>query len=289
MDFLLGLLGLLYLASPLFVWGLVHWHWRQVGKDPQTKSTTVIPQYEPFQHLPPAVLGVVYDTRANDADITATLLDWVSKKIITIKNRSQVEQRWHGKVHVYHTVDYQVTKATAGKPATWLPYEQLIWDTLFATGDNVNLNIALQRIQRKLKFIRQQLYIDAVTSGLFTQAADTWRKRYYTASRWLIAVGFVTGLFGIGIPLLLYGVILRIYSPWMAQRTALGMEAVQWCEGFKVYLHHAERFRAQRMEIETAEKILPYIMVLHLQAPAWQLELPASITEPAAVLTNLKK
>ena len=88
----------------------------------------------------------------------------------------------------------------------------------------------------------------------------------------------MTGIFGVGVPVLLYGIILRIYSRWMAQRTPLGMEAVQWCEGFKLYLHHAERFRAQQMTIEAAEHILPYITVLHLQIPAWQLELPASLT-----------
>ncbi len=276
MEFLFGLLGLVYLVSPLLVWGLVHWHWRTVGKDPSVPTTTIIPQYEPFNQLPPAIIGVVYDTRANDADITATLLHFVARKIIKIENNSQIEERWHGKIQIYHTVDYRVTKLITHP--LLLPYEQLIFDQIFAAGNTINLRTALQQLKRTIQPIRQQLYIDAVTARLFTQAADLWRRRYYITSKWLIAIGFVTGIFGVGVPVLLYGIILRIYSRWMAQRTPLGMEAVQWCEGFKLYLHHAERFRTQQMTIETAEHILPYITVLHLQIPAWQLELPPSLS-----------
>ncbi len=274
MEFVLGIFGVLYLCSPVFVWALVHWHWRKLGKDPVAAHPTIIPQYEAFQNLPPALIGVVYDTRANDYDITATLLDFVARKIIQIENHSKVEERWNGKIQIYHTVDYQLTllQTNTLTDTELRPYEQLIIKAVFASDTTCNLATAIQRLQNNLRPIRQQLYHDAVTAGLFTVAADLWRQRYDVTSRWLIGIGFVTGLFGVGVPVLLYGIVLRIYSRWMAQRTALGIEAVQWCEGFKLYLYRAERFHTQRMALETAEKILPYIIVLHLQIPAWQLE-----------------
>lgn len=275
MGFIFGLFMLAYLLSPLGVWIIIHKQWLRLGKDPKSLEATIIPQYEPFHNLPPALVGVVYDTRANNYDITVTLLDFVARGILTIENRSQVEKRWGGKIHIYHTVDYQLTLiAEKQHAAIFHPYEKYILDAVFTTGTTINLREALNRLGTHLPRIRQQLYDDAVTAGLFTQAANTLRTRYRKASRWLIGIGFVTSLVGIGFPVLCYGLILRLYSHWMAQRTPLGIEAVAWCEGFKLYLYHAERFRAQEMNVESAEKILPYIIVLHLQMPAWQFAFP---------------
>ena len=280
MEFALGLLGLLYLASPLFVWILVHRHWKKLGKDPLPANTTIIPQYEPFRNLPPALIGVVYDTRANDYDLTATLLDWAARRIIRLDNFSQVEKRWHGKLKIYHEVNYQLTllHPTALQDTSLQPYERLILTTCFQTASTVSLAIAIRRLARAQLAIRTQLYQDAVTAGLFTTSAALWRERYYKASSWLIVIGFITAFVGVGLPIMAYGFTFKMYSPWMAQRTALGAEAKQWCEGFKMYLYHAERFRAQRMTIELAEQLLPYIIVLHLQTPAWQLEFPKAIS-----------
>lgn len=283
MEFALGLVGLLYIVSPLLAWGIVHWHWRKVGADPVLERTTVIPQYEPFRNLPPAVIGVVVDTRVNDFDITATLLDLAVRRYLRIDNDSNVTEHFGGKVKYYRTVDYRLVllRPDFANDSTLFTYERELLQLIFAQSTSaatvqtsVDLRSAVTNIARHNKQLRAALYIAAVQAGLFTLPAQLWRGRYYSASRWLIAIGLVTGLFGIGLPILLYGIILRIYSRWMAQRTPLGMEAVQWSKGFKLFLHHAERYRAQRLSIEQAEHILPYVVVLHMQIPAWQFEFP---------------
>lgn len=279
MEFTLGILGLLYLCSPLLVWILVHRHWKKVGNDPAIEQAPIIPQYEPFQNLPPALIGVVYDNQANNYDLTATLLDFVAKKIIRLDNNSQIEERWNGKLKNYHTVDYQLTllQPTALQDSKLQPYERLILKTIFADQQLMVLTEAIQQLAKAAPIIRKQLYQDAVQVGLFTLVADHWRRTYQRVSHWLMIIGFITGFVGIGIPILTSGFIFRVYSRWMSQRTPLGMQAIHWCEGFKLYLYRAERFRSQRMAIELAEHVLPYVIVLRLQIPAWQLELPATI------------
>ncbi|EKD76093.1 MAG: hypothetical protein ACD_43C00226G0001 [uncultured bacterium] len=277
MEFAFGIIGICYVFSPLLVWGLVHWHWSRIGKDPVLLQKTIIPQYEPFQNLPPAVIGVVVDTKVNNFDVTATLLDLAVRGYLRIENHSAVTKHFGGKVHYYKTVDYRLIllKQDFSKDQVLFDYERELLRVVFANQlTEVSIQVAVQRIAQQLKPLRLTLYTTAVHLGLFTQPADIWRQRYFSVSRILFWIGFITSIVGIGIPFIFYGIIFRVYSRWMAQRTVLGMQAVQWSEGFKLFLHHAERYRAQRLTIEQAERILPYVVVLKLQIPAWQFELP---------------
>ena len=232
MEFVLGVFGLCYIISPLLVWGLVHWHWRRVGKDPVLERTTIIPQYEPFHNLPPAVIGVVVDARAHDYDITATLLDLAARKYLRIENRSNVTEHFGGKVHYYRTVDYRLVllRPNYDTDERLLPYERELLKFVFSSSTEVALQQAVQQLARKIKILRASLYNAAVTAGLFTQPAQLWRERYYTASHWLLGIGSVTGIFGIGIPVLLYGVVFAATADgWHSAR----LQAWRRCSGVK--------------------------------------------------------
>ena len=64
------------------------------------------------------------------------------------------------------------------------------------------------------------------------------------------------------IALILSGVIILIFSPFMPKRTDKGVETTRQIKGFYMYMHTAERYRQHFNEKEKIfEKFLPYAMV----------------------------
>lgn len=251
----------LALAGLVAVGGLalVAWLWYRVGRDDR-EHETIVPEFEPPEKLRPAQVGLLIDERADTLDVTATIVDLAVRGFLTITEipkEGLLGQR-----------DWLLTRRkTTGD---LLEYERIIFDGLFASGEEVKLSGLRRHFYLTLSKAQSALYADAVTRGWFPVDPSRTRATYAVAGVvLLILAGIVAAGLGalvgggiVGVAAAVPAIGLIAASPVMPRKTRAGAQLERRSLGFRRYIEVAERDRQKFAEREHIfADYLPYAIV----------------------------
>jgi uncharacterized membrane protein YgcG len=240
---------------------------------PDGTSERPVPLFEsggaPVEFAPPAGLrpgqiGTLVDEVANPLDVTATIVDLAVRGHLTIVEIPK--SGWFGKP------DWMLARKDQAD-ASLLEYERRLLEGLFEGGPEVELSSLKTTFVTRLHTVQEALYDDAVSSGWFVGRPDRIRQRWigigvgalvvagaieFAAIRWT-EYGLV------GVPLLLFGLLVLTGARWMPRRTAKGTGLARRVSGFRTVIATAEAHLARWAEQENVfTRFLPYAIVFGL-------------------------
>lgn len=237
------------------LWLLVWW-WRSRGRDPIGKQT-IVAQYDPPPNLTPGEMGVLFDERADQRDLTATIIDLAVHGYLDITEITKEKLLGLSKSKDYtlnlkqpnyqHDVKLQV-------------HEKSLLDGLFEGRQSVDISDLKGTFYKTVKAINDSLYGQVATKGYYVSDPQKARNNFLVLGIIIMVIGF--GAFAIGLFVLpLLGLITIIFSRSMPKRTTAGVEAFWHARGFKLFLEKAEKYRLQWQEKKNIfEQYLPYAM-----------------------------
>ncbi len=262
----LALLGLIF--GPLGVYML----WFLRGKDPEVSG---VPDYitEPPSDLAPGIVGVLIDEQADMHDITATLVDFA--------RRGFVELLEEQKAGAFKTVKktFVFNKLAEPTKENSSSYERALFDSFFLGKSKRSVTATLPRkFHDGLPGIKNRMYQDATTAGLFKGAPDKVRAGYLTLGIisliggvlfLMLMMGIVSNFTSfaacIGIGPILFGLSLCVMSRYMPVKTEAGaLEAAKW-NAFKTYMQNIDKYVDLEHVTDQFEKYLPYAIAFGLE------------------------
>jgi hypothetical protein len=264
---ILGLLIPTLLLGLLFIWS----RWKLRGKDQGKTTNTVAPEYTPPLNLRPGELGVLLDETADTLDVSATIVDLAVRGYLTI---TEIPKKgWFGKV------DYKLTNLVKDQ-STILGFEQRLMNSLFIARTEVLTSELTNTFYANLKEVKDELYKDVTSKGLFTanpeKVRSTWKIYMIIAvvvGVFAIFMGLAMGdvigsiCIGVGTGLLLTGIVGLIATKAMPAKTAAGRDAFEKARGYKMFLSATEKYRQPFFESENFfMDVLPYAMVFGVTA-----------------------
>ena len=249
-----------YAFIPLIVWALLHRHWYLKGRDPKARQL-VIPMYEPPENMSTAVLGSLWDERADLKDISAAIVGMAVKGYVKIAQKGKK--------------DFAFTKLKeedVGLDAA----EKEIFESLFGNrkvGESVEMSDLKNKFYKHLPDIKKAMYESLVQKKYYLHNPDAIRKRYLTVglvilgislfllpgfSGWMVVVGVITGA------------LVCFYGWIMPAKTLFGAEVKEHIQGFKWFLSVTEKERLKFYNPpgrtpEQFEHFLPYAMSLGVE------------------------
>lgn len=239
--------------------GLLIRLWYRVGRDDRPYET-IVPEFEPPDKLRPAQIGLIIDERADTLDVTATIVDLAVRgflSITEIPKEGLLGQR-----------DWLLTRK---RPATGLtPYETIIFDGLFASGEEVRLSSLKRHFYLTLAKAQSALYADAVEQGWFPVDPSKTRATYAVIG---VALVILAGILAAGLGQLAGGGVVGLAaavpalgliaaSPVMPRKTRKGAELERRSRGFERYIQVAEKDRQAFAEKEHIfAEYLPFAIV----------------------------
>ncbi|MBD3362511.1 DUF2207 domain-containing protein [Candidatus Dojkabacteria bacterium] len=248
----------------------IYMHWRRRGRDVD-KPTTVVPIFQPPDDIPPYLLGSLKDEKVDMVDITSTLIDAAYKgyiKIVEISEKS-----------FFKEAEFEFIKKRNFSDLDHV--EKKILEDIFSYKDRVTTKSLKNSFYLKIPGIKKEIYKEMVNRGYFNKRPDQVRNKYIGFAILIIifslilltgvsfAVIVFTGVpIGICLPqcaLLLLGVAMIPVAFIMPAKTAKGSVIYMKTLGFRMYMHHAERYRVQNLTPKTFEKYLSYAIVFGLE------------------------
>jgi uncharacterized membrane protein len=251
---------------------------------------TIVPQYEPPQHLPPAMAEVIAKSHITDKAWPATIIDLAVRGYLTI------EEREEKKLFFFKSKNYVLTKAD--EPDGELEeyernYMNAVFadDTTFSTADIKKSPSRQQALATKIYKITRDLYRETETD---THAFAIAPGQGPVQSSRLASFG----VYGLGLAvvagfLITLQVVAAIMSAaalgivWYATRVMPALNTQgrilkeEWL-GFKMFLEVTGKDRMQDLTPATFERYLPYAMIfgvekqwakkfeaMHLPPPQW--------------------
>ncbi len=229
--------------------------WRRYGRDPRSRGT-VIAQYEPPAGLRPGEVGVVFNERANQRDLSATIIDLAVRGYLEI---TEIEKK-HA-LGLGHSTDYKLNLKKSINDSALQPYEQQMLKGLFGTAKQQVLSDRKGKMHTEVKQAQTGLYQRVVRLGLFDHNPQRTRWTFAGVGIALLFSGFWIVPSGIvAVPVM--GLVFLIAAPFMPKRTKAGVDAYWQARGFKLFLEKAEKYRLKWQEKEHIfEQYLPYAMV----------------------------
>ncbi|MBI3241087.1 MAG: DUF2207 domain-containing protein [Chloroflexi bacterium] len=259
----LGLVLLLALPGGLYL------IWYLFGRDP---NPGLVPEYitEPPSDLPPGLVGTLVDETADMRDLTATLIDFARRGLVTMEAQETAG--------AFGTSASSFTLKKSGEPDKLRGYEKTLYDAVFATQNERALNQMPESFFAKLPFINSSLYAETVKEGLFKANPDSVRGNYIVGGVVVVIitliVGFVAAAIGSAytsaiicpfVPLVMFGIGLAALSRRMPAKTRKGAEeAAKWM-AFQKYLGNIQKYRDVAGAVDQFEKYLPYAIAFGLE------------------------
>jgi uncharacterized membrane protein len=272
--------------------GAITWLWMKNGRDfwyrtrkildpnareelkPIAAHEAIVVEFTPPENLRPAEIGVLMDEKADTLDITATIIDLANRGFLTIK---EIEKKW-----LFGSKDYELKKTVipsevegSSPNRKLLPYEELLLDRLFETGDTIKISSLKTKFYDDLAEVKKQLYIDIMKKKLFIENPESRRTKYLAMGFGVFALGFacifvafplVSGImlaFGLGT--FISGLVWMASSRHMPRRSAVGRELYQRVKGYRLFIGGAEKYRQQFYEKKNLfNEVLPYSIVFGL-------------------------
>lgn len=220
----------------------------------------LVVEYLPPENLRPAQMGVLLDERADERDVTATIIDLAVRGYLHITELP--------KEGLLGKTDWELTKLREGDDL--LPYEKELFNAIFLEGDRVKVSDLKYRFVEHLERVQGLIYDDAMGRGWFAVRPGTAKTSGVVA-----ALGWLAGGAGLSLlsatllgrallPLGLAagGLLLLVLAPAMARRTAMGSEMLRRVLGFRLYIETAEQHRQEFNERENIfARYLPFAIV----------------------------
>lgn len=206
-------------------------------------------EYTPVDDLRPGQIGTLLDEVAHPLDVTASIIDLAARGHLHIEEIPK--EGWFG------TPDWRLLRQHEVKDKrTLLPYEQLLLDSLFETGDDVLLSSLKTKFYTDLAKVQEALYKDTVDRGWFARGPQATRQRWafigvgltILAVLVLVAAAAWTTFALVALPLPVGAVALLALSGRMPSRTAKGTAALRRTLGFRQFIETAETRRAEFAE-----------------------------------------
>jgi uncharacterized membrane protein YgcG len=219
-------------------------------------SAPVAVQFTPPRKATPGELGTLLDARADNVDVTATIIDLAVRGHLTIT--PQARKEW--------------TFTATGAPAKSLTRaEKHVLKTLFQSGSQVtSRELKEKQYAKLLTGTRERLY-ERVTKELrwFVRDPGSVAAMMVVAGVGLILLGIAVGValafvgFGlVGLAGVVLGVALIVLHNKFGRRTAEGSAVLAQARGFELYLSTAEADQIRFEEgIDVFSRYLPYAII----------------------------
>jgi Predicted membrane protein (DUF2207) len=234
---------------------------RVVGKlaSEGDRSPVEADAFAPPADVRPGQIGTLIDEQADVIDVTATIVDLAVRGYLLIEEEDRAATG---------RLDWKLIKQD--RTSDLLPYEQLLFDALFAGRASVRLSELGGTFADQLTRVREAMYKDVVTQGWFTRRPDAVRTRWTTAGLLLIVLGIAgtialaifTDLAVVGLAVIIGGAALAYGGRFMPAKTAHGAAVLAHTIGFRAHL-----LRGDASEVPEAQRIpiysryLPYAVV----------------------------
>lgn len=255
---------LLFVALP----GALYLIWYLKGRDPKAGP---VPEYltEPPSDLPPGLVGVLIDEKADMRDITATLFDFARRGLVSLEVKGP---------SAFNSA--LILKAQGKLPAGWRDHEKILFSSVFdpINPEPCNLNSMPRDFFLQLPSIEAAVYEEAVKEGLFAASPGSTRTSYKNAGIGFLVVGVVLGIaalilgsqlspltVGPALPVALFGLGLLLMSPHMPARTRKGAEEAAKWQAFQKYLSNIQHYKDVATVADQFEKYLPYAIAFGLE------------------------
>ena len=219
------------------------------------RAAPIAVQFQPPKGARPGELGTLLDSRADNVDVTATILDLAVRGFLVITPDQNGD----------HTF-FRTPTSTAGLEA----YEIGLLDTMFSKGNTVTLK-AMQkpRYAKMLPDAREGLYKRVVHLGWFRRSPVTTTALLMLSALGVAAlgvgIGFIGAWFGwglLGLSGIIVGLVIALSARKFSARTAEGSAALAQTKGFELYLTTAEANQIKFEEgIDVFSRYLPYAVI----------------------------
>jgi uncharacterized membrane protein YgcG len=216
-------------------------------------------EFVPPDGVRPGQVGTLIDEQANLLDVTATIVD------LAVRGHLRITELADGR----HP-DYQLERTEGGKGAL-KPYEQELYDALFATGPTVKLSDLKYKFTSELARVKNALYDDVVANRWYRVRPDRTRLWWRLISLGVTVLGIVlTVLVGvvssfalIPLAIVVTGITLLAVGGRMPARTGRGSAMFSRIEGFRRLFDEGEEDTRQRFAEQQGifSEYLPYAIV----------------------------
>ena len=225
---------------------------------------TVAVRFTPPDGVRPGQMGTVLDERADQVDVTATIVDLAIRGHLRIEEYTEKPRE---DVVADPSPDWKLIKLSA--PVDVRPYEQELFDGLFSKDDEVVLS-EVPDFTTTAGATQHALYTEVTERGWFRQNPESARAWAYVAGFGVLALGVAAtialaitlGWGWVGAGLGLAGVAIIAVAHRVPVRTAEGSAVLAQTLGFKQYLETAE---ADQIKFEEGEDLfsryLPHAIV----------------------------
>jgi hypothetical protein len=232
--------------------------WYTRGRDPNPGLVaTFIP--EPPSDIPPAVVGVLIDEKANDRDIVSTFTDLGNRGVLKIHDQGG-------------SVAFELT----GETSDLCPFEQELARTVFSgNAKTVAMGTASQVIKANARHLKEVLYKEVVDRGYFQVSPEATRSRWQGIAAVVTSLSILGGILGsmlyspwlilpAGIVTVL-SIALRLMARALPKRTEKGAEEAAKWRAFERYLKNLETYDTVETAQQNFNRYLPYAIAFGLE------------------------
>ncbi len=217
-------------------------------------------EFVPPDGLRPGQVGTLVDETANTLDVTATIIDLAVRGYLRIDEIPK--EGFFGKP------DWTMAKLKDG--ADLRPYERSLLDSIFKSGDEVQLSDLRNTFATKLATVTEALYDDAVQQGWFVGRPDKVRTKWRIIGVFALVLAVTIAVLVpafthaglLGLPLVVGAIGLLVSAKRMPRRTAKGTGVLRRVQGFRRFILESEQDRARFAEQQHLfSEYLPYAIV----------------------------
>ncbi len=237
--------------------GMVPSAWQRPRIGTATSNQPPPMRFEPPIGVSPGEIGLLTDTRADNIDISATIIDLAVRGYLRIDSAPAGD-----------------TLVSLRQPQAGLkPFEAELLQGLFAHGDRVTTaQLRDEKYAGTIAKVREALTEAGVQRGWFSarpnkrHATAFWSGTFSTAGGFAASsVGAGSGWGLIGVPLILFGVGMMATAHRFRSRTALGSAYLEQSRGFEQYLRTIQADHiSYSSDDDLFSRYLPYAMVFGL-------------------------
>ena len=241
----------LYLIIPIFMLMLAFYLWNKYGKDPKI-NPIIAPEFEIPENLSPIDMGLVLkDGLMKNNFLSASIINLAVGGYIKIKKLDKN--------------DFELIKIKS--PTSVSSSEKELFESLFKSSKSVTLSSLKNKFYTNIPAIKNQGINYLVKKGWLVKNS---RSLQYTiaalgAGCFFLFIFLAKPLisnFYLGSSILISGLILILFSPFMKRRTLEGAKLERRIQGFKLYMETAEKYRQKFNEEKGLfEKFLPYAIL----------------------------
>lgn len=244
---------------PLVTFLILFVIWWFIGKD---DIIAKVIHYKLPKDLNPAVVGYVYDDKADNRDLVSLFFYWAKEGIISIE---EVEDP----LSIFFSKKDYILRQLKPLPIDSKPFEWIIFSELFPSYVNVvrlsslknNFYDVMKRSKKSLEdYINSMHLYDKKSLGL--------RKILSTLAILSFFAGLLIGMRispSWGISLILSSLIIFFFSLIMPKKTEYGKKVFEMVSGFKEFLEKVEKNKIEKLFSKNPEyfnDILPYAIAL---------------------------